>query len=204
MHMNAMKRGVQRALLVLVVLFSVQSAWGFYDPSAGRWINRDPMGERGGLNLYAGLSNNSINAVDPWGLYEMKVKNCEVVILYGHGSAATPHTFNFGGNCSAGHFVGCESKPTNDKIPPQHRIPGAPSTDGDLNRGPGNRDDPDTSTDKFMDDSWAAGLEKAKSLCNNASKCCNSVTVRTELAGSKFHPDNWPFPSPRSQTVNCK
>jgi RHS repeat-associated protein len=29
----------------------------FYDPVDGRWINRDPLGERGGLNLYSALGN---------------------------------------------------------------------------------------------------------------------------------------------------
>lgn len=35
-----------------------------YDPSAGRWLSRDPLGEMGGLNLYEYGLNNPINAVD--------------------------------------------------------------------------------------------------------------------------------------------
>jgi RHS repeat-associated protein len=30
----------------------------FYDPSLGRWINRDPLGEAGGINLYGFVHNN--------------------------------------------------------------------------------------------------------------------------------------------------
>jgi RHS repeat-associated protein len=37
-----------------------------YSPSLGRWLNRDPLGERGG-NLYAFVSNNPESAVDPDG-----------------------------------------------------------------------------------------------------------------------------------------
>jgi RHS repeat-associated protein len=40
----------------------------FYDPSLQRWLNRDPVAERGGLNLYAFLRNDPLSKVDPRGL----------------------------------------------------------------------------------------------------------------------------------------
>jgi RHS repeat-associated protein len=39
-----------------------------YDPNAGRWLNHDPIGERGGLNLYDYVGNNPINLEDHEGL----------------------------------------------------------------------------------------------------------------------------------------
>jgi RHS repeat-associated protein len=39
-----------------------------YNADWGRWINRDPIEENGGLNLYDYVRNSSINYVDPFGL----------------------------------------------------------------------------------------------------------------------------------------
>ncbi|MCI5227696.1 MAG: RHS repeat-associated core domain-containing protein, partial [Candidatus Electrothrix sp. AX2] len=39
----------------------------FYAPGVGRWINRDPIGEAGGINLYGFVGNGPVNWVDPNG-----------------------------------------------------------------------------------------------------------------------------------------
>lgn len=39
----------------------------FYDPAYGRWLNTDPIGYAGGINLYAYCSNNPIMGLDPSG-----------------------------------------------------------------------------------------------------------------------------------------
>jgi RHS repeat-associated protein len=36
----------------------------YYNPSTGRWPSRDPIGERGGINIYSFLSNRSVNTFD--------------------------------------------------------------------------------------------------------------------------------------------
>jgi len=42
----------------------------FYDPSLQRWLNQDPIGEAGGLNLYGYVYNNPISLIDPLGLVD--------------------------------------------------------------------------------------------------------------------------------------
>ena len=45
----------------------------YYDPDTGRWLNRDPSEERGGINLYAYLMNSPVNFVDFLGLKFIRV-----------------------------------------------------------------------------------------------------------------------------------
>jgi len=40
----------------------------YYDPVTGRWPSRDPIGERGGVNLYGFVGNDGVNYWDNLGL----------------------------------------------------------------------------------------------------------------------------------------
>lgn len=40
----------------------------FYAPTLGRWLNRDPIGEEGGINLYQAMFNDLLSFIDPLGL----------------------------------------------------------------------------------------------------------------------------------------
>jgi RHS repeat-associated protein len=40
----------------------------FYDPDTGRYISADPIGLAGGMNLYAYVASDPVNAIDPTGL----------------------------------------------------------------------------------------------------------------------------------------
>ena len=55
------------AWIVLAVVLTASDALAFYNTSLGRWVNRDPIGEDGGDNLYVALNNNPINTIDNFG-----------------------------------------------------------------------------------------------------------------------------------------
>ena len=57
----------------------------YYNAEAGRWLNRDPLGEIGGANVYVIVKNNVINFYDVLGLYPG-----EFIIDYWHESIMTP------------------------------------------------------------------------------------------------------------------
>ena len=45
----------------------------YYDPASGRWINRDPVGYGGGINLYGYARNNTTNLMDSTGYGPMLI-----------------------------------------------------------------------------------------------------------------------------------
>jgi len=65
----------------------------FYSPSLGRFINRDPIEESGGLNLYGFCGNNSVNRWDVLGMYETWFENDTQIGFHGDPDPSwTAHT----------------------------------------------------------------------------------------------------------------
>lgn len=60
---------IQRLLQCVLLLAALSSfADAYYAPDQGRWLNRDPLEENGGVNLYAYVENDSVNKLDKLGL----------------------------------------------------------------------------------------------------------------------------------------
>lgn len=55
-------------LFFLIPLLASQPVMAFYSPEISRWLNREPIAENGGINLYQFVANNPLNYVDHYGL----------------------------------------------------------------------------------------------------------------------------------------
>jgi hypothetical protein len=69
LHPQLIQQGV---MFSFVVLFATHTAQAFYNPSTGRWLSRDPIGENGGENLFAFICNDGIGDVDLLGLRQTR------------------------------------------------------------------------------------------------------------------------------------
>ena len=63
----------------------------YYSPHLGRYISRDPLRHASGLNLYAYVLNDPVNAADPLGLgfWSSVAKGCAIVAAVAVGVAVT-------------------------------------------------------------------------------------------------------------------
>jgi len=55
----------------------------FYDPGLQRWLNRDPIEEEGGINLYSAFRNDPVDNLDPLGLFKLCTPYFKVPCTHG-------------------------------------------------------------------------------------------------------------------------
>ena len=60
----------KRLLQLSIFLFLASTTHAYYQAEQGRWLNRDPIEERGGVNVYGFVGNNLIGNIDPLGLVQ--------------------------------------------------------------------------------------------------------------------------------------
>lgn len=127
---------MNRVFLSLVLALTLSPiAQAFYDPVAGRWVSRDPIAERGGMNLYGFVHNSPFKWVDflgrepagweregwkqrdepdlvgkGWGKVgpqEINVDRCEAYLLFTHSPKKGTFHWHFNGRCAVGGYIGC-------------------------------------------------------------------------------------------------
>jgi len=102
-------------LAVFGLVVQTQTVKAHYDPNIGRWINRDPIFEKGGVNLYGFVGNSTINKTDRLGLTDRPAfehGSCVVLIDIGHAGSFNDEPCTVPERCRYG-AVGCY-RHTND------------------------------------------------------------------------------------------
>jgi RHS repeat-associated protein len=99
--MKLIKNKFTSSLIISVFLCAAQLVSAFYDPSLGRWINRDPIGDSGfdaireqatsllvdNLNRHRLVSNNPVNNIDYMGLAAVPSGTCSGATPLNNNSA---------------------------------------------------------------------------------------------------------------------
>jgi RHS repeat-associated protein len=114
----------------------------WYNAPQGRWINRDPIEEAGGLNLYGFLGNDGVSVVDVLGLFvngsglqplDTRI-GCNVILELDHTGINDVMLPSQVHKCSRYGTIGCKNYPklVNDDFNEAGRgIPGIPDVDGE-------------------------------------------------------------------------
>ena len=166
----------------------------FHCAQLGRWLNRDPIGERGGLNLYRSARNNAILRFDPLGL------KCRIEIHAGHTDENREEVDDMTNrlhpeDCEAAGLVGCFPGTTNPGLSqPGLEIPGfADGLDEFLSEH-------DTLSCKNMRAALMKAIEMAKAHAKStfcagsdhnsddaSGGCCDKVTIDVNCSRERRH-----------------
>ncbi|MBB5351007.1 RHS repeat-associated protein, partial [Haloferula luteola] len=171
----------------------------YYDPVTGRWPSRDPIGERGGVNLYGFVQNDGVNWADYLGL---KIKRkCDFTIAVGHGAEppdddgpANNYVDSVLRGAECGDRVGavsCYNGHINDAIPEDKRLPNIP----ERRKGKG---DPHDGMFRFSDlieagiKAVEAAEKQAPEDCKDPETCCSKIEIDVNcLPGGRDDVNRW-------------
>ena len=113
----------------------------YYNPKSGRFISKDPIGVKGGINLFVYVNNDPISKIDPFGLdimviengptgtFQQRIIDHEAVNPLGHSAVAVTDSgiYSFGNSTdlgtSAAQYLYDESKTRETDIYIIHTTP---------------------------------------------------------------------------------
>jgi RHS repeat-associated protein len=165
----------------------------YYLPELGKWPSRDPIGERGGENLYAFVMNDGLNWWDNLGLK----RGCEGVVTVGHYTSrdkkgiddefdkdAKAQKSKWRKNPKPTCYVGCGANELNEKARKGGwGIPGAPTNKLPKDyKWPNQRPLPHLPKDDYLleDDEEQMITNALSAVAKELCKCCESVRIKIE------------------------
>jgi hypothetical protein len=127
-------------LAIASLILLSQTAQAHYDPTIGRFINRDPIEEDGGTNLYGMVRNDLVDRTDflgletrgPTDIKPAEIRPCSHTFVLGHGTDVAEHieAWNHKRKTPVGisylSGLGCDTDGRNG----EYGIPGTPVTTG--------------------------------------------------------------------------
>jgi RHS repeat-associated protein len=156
----------------------------YYQPETGRWPSRDPIGERGGINLYGMVGNDAVNKWDYLGLLFGPKDECKIELLEDHYRTGLKPEFDGQkpGDPVCG-YLGCGSNQLNSAqnaggngVPnmPQNNYP-APGHPGKPWGLDPNDYQPEDRVPGDIDAALEAAKAKAADMCKQG--CCKTIYI---------------------------
>jgi hypothetical protein len=164
------KRFGTGAFVTCLLLFVAHDALAFYNPQVGRWLSRDPIEERGGLNPYHFVGNCPVNDWDMFGL-----KCC--LTTYSSGGGHAPHSVL---NCDNGAYVSLFPSDRPISSPPDWRDP---EKDKTYFEGRTSTTICTDCLDENKVSEWLAGAKAANKDYKELSANCADATAQAMAAG---------------------
>lgn len=153
----------------------VDSGARFYNPDTGRWFQRDPIGERGGINLYGFVENQPCDLYDYLGMATVAAWNCcqaAKLRLFRRYTMDVLELVALG--CIDGNKVRCSSN-----CPDRSRgqIGGYNPEDGGICIDP-------SADDRQMEITWKHEVQHAQDQCLRPIRDCDEC-IRNEIRAQK-------------------
>jgi hypothetical protein len=167
-------RAKERKMVLLVLLLGLlvgRDAQAFYNPSTGRWLSRDPIGEEAGMNCYSFLGNEPIGGNDYLGLWDTRI----------HRAATRRWALTAGYPGNAAQAVADADEAVDEKFGSTSYIT-EPGTQYHFDRSLSMGGSEDTRMTKYKEH-----LQKAKDLCT-VSKGNDDPPAAAKQFGTSLHP----------------